>query len=229
MSWHYLATNQYGSVSGWGTNNVNEYIITQNQIDNAQMMWSFFRNQGYSEQATAAIIGNAMWESLINPGQFEYGSNMSDWSSYGLGLLMWTPKSKIKNYADSVGGDVYSGDLQCRFYLENETPGWNMYRGLTQYPNYPYIMTPGEFKLSTQSPSYLAEVFGCNYEGGTYSRVRSTNSDYWYNYFTGTPPGPGPEPGGGGLGAWFAIFKLQKQRRSSGLIVPKPGPNKWYF
>ena len=193
MAWHYLETNKYGSVSGWGTNQYDAYVITQNQIDNATMMWNFFRNAGYTEQATAAIIGNAMWESLINPAQYEYGSNMSDFSSYGLGLLMWTPKSKIRNYAQQVGGNMYDGNLQCQFYLSDESSGWNMHRGLTQYPNYPYVITPSEFKVSTQTPTYLGEAFGCNYEGGTYSRYRGGNANYWYEYFTGTPPTP-PDP-----------------------------------
>ena len=192
MAWHYLATNQYGSVSGWGTNQYDAYVITQNQIDNATMMWNFFRSHGYTEEATSAIIGNCMWESLIKHGQYEYGSSMTDFSVYGLGLLMWTPKSKIRDYAQSVGGDMYNGDIQCNFYLSDEQRGWNMYRGLTQYPNYPYVVTPEQFKVSTQSPSYLAEVFGCNYEGGTYSRYRGGNSEYWYEYFHGTPPTPPP-------------------------------------
>lgn len=193
MAWHYLATNQYGSVSGWGTNKYDEYIITQNQIDNANMMWSFFRNQGYTEKATAAIIGNAMWESLINPGQYEYGTNMNDFDHYGLGLLMWTPKSKIRNYANQVGGNMYDGDLQCQFYLTDESGGWNMYRGLYQYPNYPYVMTPEQFKISELSPTYLAEVFGCNYEGGGYNAYRGKNAEYWYQQLHGTGPTP-PDP-----------------------------------
>lgn len=194
MSWHYLATNQYGSVSGWGTNKYNEYIITQNQVDNAHMMWDFFRSRGYSEQATSAILGNAMWESLLNPGQYEYYTSMTDFSVYGLGLLMWTPKSKIRDYAQQVGGDMYDGDLQCRFYLANESDGWNMYRGLTQYPRYPYLMTPEEFKVSTQDITYLAEVFGCNYEGGGYDAYRGRNAVYWYEQLHGEVPPEPPEP-----------------------------------
>lgn len=196
MAWHYLATNQYGSVSGWGTNQYDAYVITQNQIDNATMMWNFFRYHGYTEEATSAIIGNCMWESLINPGQYEYGSSMTDFDHYGLGLLMWTPKSKIRDYALQYGGDMYDGNLQCEFYLvdEQRAGAWNMNRGLYSYPNYPYVMTAAEFRNSTQTPRYLAEVFGCNYEGGTYSTYRGGNAEYWYEYFHGTPPTPPVPP-----------------------------------
>lgn len=214
MAWSYLATNQYGSVSGWGTNQYDSYVITQNQIDNATMMWNFFRNQGYTEQATAAMIGNAMWESLINPGQYEYGSSMTDFNHYGLGLYMWTPKYKIRDYATSIGGNMYDGDVQCQFYLANESDGWKTDRGLTQYPNYPYNMTPAQFKVSQLTPNYLAEVFGCNYEGGTYSSYRGGNADYWYNYFSGTPPTP-PTPGGDTPDEVLYLMIL-RNRRSEG-------------
>lgn len=220
MAWHYLESNQYGSVSGWGTNQYDAYIITQNQIDNAREMWNFFRNNGYTEQATAAIIGNAMWESLINPAQYEYGTNMQDFSHYGLGLLMWTPKSKIRNYANQVGGNMYDGNLQCQYYLSNETAGWNMYRGLTQYPGYPYVMTPEQFKISTLTPSYLGEVFGCNYEGGTYSSYRGGNATYWYDYFAGTPPTPTPTED---ISLWFGVFNVLKRRNSAFYASSKRG------
>ena len=218
MAWHYLETNQYGSQTGWGTDDVDSYIITQNQIDNASEMWNYFRYRGYSEQATAAIIGNAMHESLLNPAQYEYYTSMTDFSVYGLGLLMWTPKSKIRNYANSVGGNMYDGNLQCNFYIQNESEGWDMYRGLTQYPRYPYIVTPAEFKVSTADVTYLAEVFGCNYEGGNYDTKRGRNSVYWYEYFTGTPPQP-PEPPVSGGGAWFGVFHVVNKRNRHNPLV----------
>lgn len=207
MAWHYEITNRYGSQTGWGTNEYDNYIITQNQIDNATEMWNFFRTAGYTEQATAAIIGNAMWESLINPAQYEYYTDMNNFDVYGMGLLMWTPKRKIRDYAANQMGDMYDGYLQCQFYLEDvqRVGAWNMYRGLNSYPNYPYIMTADEFKNSTQSASYLGEVFGCNYEGGTYSHYRGDNSNYWFNYFSGTPPTP-PTPPSGLDPAWAAVL-----------------------
>ncbi len=211
MPWHYLETNRYGSQTGWGTNQYDQYVITQNQIDNATEMWNFFRTAGYTEQATAAIIGNCMWESLINPAQYEYYTDMNNWNVYGMGLLMWTPKSKIRDYAQQQMGNMYDGTLQCNFYLSNESAGWNMYRGLNQYPNYPYIVTPEEFRISTQTPEYLGEVFGCNYEGGTYSSYRGGNSRYWYDYFSGTPPVPPTPPSAGS--AWFGVFHMLQKRK----------------
>lgn len=189
-------------------------------------MWNFFRTAGYTEQATSAIIGNVMWESLINPAQYEYYTDMNNWNVYGMGLMMWTPKRKIRDYASAQMGDMYSGDLQCRFYLDNESTGWEMYRGLTQYPNYPYIMTPAEFKVSTQTPEYLAEVFGCNYEGGTYSSYRGGNARYWYNYFQGTPPVP-PEPPSSGTAAWFAVFKMLQRRKQQSLLYNRRNKGWW--
>lgn len=183
MAWHYIDT-----ASPVWTN----YAPNSNtdQIDNATEIWNYFRSLGYSEQATAGILGNAQYESTLNPAQWEYGGYVGNLSA-GYGLFQWTPASRYVNlYCNTYGYSRLLGSHQVE-WVETQTIGgldgdqWN---GVVA----PY--TWAEFKVSIYTPTDLAYAFCRNWERGGWNTMRATNAEYWYNYFTGSPPPQPPDP-----------------------------------
>ena len=212
MSWHYIDTASQVWTHDAASSN-------SQQIDNATEMWNYFRSLNYSEEATAAIIGNAQHESALNPAQWQYGGyvgNMND----GYGLFQWDDASKyITTYCGTYGYDRTDGYYQCQ-WVETQTIGgllgdqWIPVPGV--YPN-----TWNDFKISTDPPGDLAIVFAREWERGnwwgTAGQNRRDNSEYWYQYFTGTPPTP-PTPPGDGAALWFGVFKILAKKKQQQII-----------
>lgn len=213
MSWHYIDT----ASAVW------THVASQSnqlQIDNATEMWNYFRSLNYSEQATAAIMGNAQHESALNPAQWQYGGYVGDMQD-GYGLFQWDDASRyITTYCGHYGYDRTDGYYQC-VWVETQTIG-----GLEGNQ---WIPKPGvnpaswdDFKISTMSPADLAYTFCRNWERGNWEQRRADNAQYWYQYFTGTPPAPPtPTPGDDSYAAWFAVFKLLAKRRTQVYIYSK--------
>lgn len=213
MSWHYVDT----------ASQVWTHVASQSnqlQIDNATEMWNYFRSLNYSEQATAAIMGNAQHESALNPAQWQYGGYVGDMQD-GYGLFQWDDASRyITTYCGHYGYDRTDGYYQC-VWVETQTIG-----GLEGNQ---WIPKPGvnpaswdDFKISTMSPADLAYTFCRNWERGSWEQRRADNAQYWYQYFTGTPPTPPtPTPGDDSYAAWFAVFKVLAKRRTQVYIYSK--------
>ena len=207
MSWHYIDTASQVWTHAAASSN-------SQQIDNATEMWNYFRNLNYSEQATAAIIGKAQHESALNPAQWQYGGYVGDMQD-GYGLFQWDDASRYINvYCGHYGYDRTNGYYQCE-WVETQTIG-----GLegNQWIPVPGV-TPSswdDFKISTDPPGDLAITFARNWERGnwwgTAGQNRRGNAEYWYQYFTGTPPQP-PTPPGSGEALWFAVFKLISKKK----------------
>lgn len=214
MAWHYIDTasgSAFGSPLAQNSN--------QNQIDNATEIWAFFRNRGYSEQATAALIGNAQHESYLNPAQWQVSVG-STTGAYG--LWQWDPTTRYVNlYCGTYGYDRTNGYYQC-LWVDTQTIGgldgnqWNGKVAPTSWE---------DWKQSTSAPADLAYSFCRNWERGKWEERRATNATYWYEYFTGvTPPPPTPDPGDSSYAAWFAVFRtLMKRRKQNNIIIKKGG------
>lgn len=214
MAWHYIDTasgSAFGSPLAQNSN--------QNQIDNATEIWAFFRNRGYSEQATAALIGNAQHESYLNPAQWQVSVG-STTGAYG--LWQWDPTTRYVNlYCGTYGYDRTNGYYQC-LWVDTQTIGgldgnqWNGRVAPTSWE---------DWKQSTSAPADLAYSFCRNWERGEWVERRATNATYWYEYFTGvTPPPPTPDPGDSSYAAWFAVFRtLMKRRKQNNIIIKKGG------
>lgn len=211
MSWHYIDTaSQVWSHSAASSN--------QDQIDNATEMWNYFRSLNYSEQATAAIMGNAQHESALNPAQWQYGSYVGN-RNMGYGLFQWDPAERYWDlYCGTYGYDRTNGYYQCE-WVETQTIGGldgNQWNGKVA----PLVWD--DFKISTNSPADLAYAFCRNWERGNWEQRRADNAQYWYQYFTGTPPTPPtPTPGDDYFGAWFAVFRILAKRRTQVYIYSK--------
>ena len=163
------------------------------QENNVNIIAAYFRGQGWTDNAIAAMLGNMQVESYINPGQFEIGHNYS--ASYGFGLVQWTPRTKFSDWAGADWRTNYDKQIQrIQYELQNGLQ-WT----------YNVAMTFAQFSVSTDSVDYLTEVFCRNYENPldwTASiSIRRTNANNWYTYLGNTPT-PGNLP------IWL-LFKLR--------------------
>lgn len=74
--------------------------------DIAQAVWSFFRNRGYSEAATAGIMGNLHAESGMDPTRLQnghhYAAGIAQWERYDKQSGRW---KNLYDYAASKGRD----------------------------------------------------------------------------------------------------------------------------
>ena len=205
MSWHYIDTASQVWPHAAASSN-------SQQIDNATEMWNYFRTLNYSEQATAAIIGNAQHESALNPAQWQYGGYVGN-PNDGYGLFQWDPSTRYtQTYCGYYGYNRTDGSKQCE-WVETQTIGgiegnqWIAKPGVTP-------ASWSDFKISTMSPADLAYAFCRNWERGNWVTERADNAQYWYQYFTGTPPTPPtPDPGDNSYAAWFAVFKIMAKKK----------------
>lgn len=201
MAWHYVDTNQQVWSRDADQSN-------QQQIDNATEMWNFFRGLNYSEQATAAIMGNAHHESTLNPAQWQVGTPVGNTGAGGYGLFQWDPATRYYQlYCGTYGYDRTNGYYQC-LWVDTQTIGGldgNQWIGRVNPTSWE------AFKVSTLSVDTLTEAFCKNWERGNWSEQnayinRLANANYWYNYFTGTTPTPPtPTPTGRKLPLMFYL------------------------
>lgn len=174
--WEYIWTNQYGLFSTAQTQN-NVYIVTR-----------YFREQGWTDNAIAAMCGNMWAESYVNPAQWE-GSGPIGSFSHGFGLVQWTPRTKYSNWVQSMGGD-WEDDYDWELFRIT----WEMQNGEQWIPVYDFdYMSFWEFSKSTEGLDYLTEAFLMSYErpGDPYAtldtRIRDATTCWnWIN--GGVPP-----------------------------------------
>lgn len=152
------------------------------QENNVTIIAQYFRAQGWTDNAIAALCGNMEIESYLNPGQFELGRNYS--ASYGFGLVQWTPRTKFSDWAGADWRTNYDKQLQRIVY--------EMQNGLQWIPVSAYnYMTFYEFSQSTATPEYLVMAFEYSYERGTpFQAQREAAARRWYTFITGVPPAP---------------------------------------
>ena len=177
------------------THSSNEYLSMSEMIDNAQYIINYFQGIGWTDNAIAGMLGNMQRESTINPGLWQ---NMDEGNtSLGLGLVQWTPASKLINWCDTWGLDYLSLEAQCkRIYYELEN-------GIQYYPTDDYPETFEEYTKSTKSVEYLTTAFLKNYERAGVEALdeRIDNAEYWAYYIEHwVPPDDEDDEGGGGGG-----------------------------
>ena len=196
MSWHYLITDNYG----WTTD------YSQAQTDNVIEIWNtLVTENGWTENAAAAVIGNFHVESLLNPGQWEVGFNYD--FQHGTGLGQWTPATKISSYVCSSDKDAMADGAKQMLYLLSHPDQYKLYYlnpdGTSNYYNesgLPYITNMDDFSHSNASIDDLTKVWAITWErpGSTYynsSKARRiTCANNWYNIMHGSPPVPPTPP-----------------------------------
>lgn len=156
----------------------NRYLSIDEMTVNAQEIMNQLTSRGWTKNAVAGMLGNMQTESTINPGVWE---SLSPNVNNGYGLVQWTPATKLISWAESEGLDYTSGDAQLQ-RIDWEIANNQQWIATSQYP-----MSFQEFKVSTLTPEYLAQVFIRNYERprNPNQPIRSTQARYWYDNLEG--------------------------------------------
>lgn len=148
---------------------------SQDQINNASYIYSYFTSHGWTSQSVAGMLGNITSESGIRPDVWESGNHQ------GYGLVQWTPPTAMQNWCSSNGYGYQTLEGQCA-YIQ-----YQMTHGLQFYPSKYYSMTADEYMKSQESAYTLGLVFLANFErpANPYQYDRGNQAEYWYNYFVG--------------------------------------------
>jgi len=170
----------------------NRYLSMDEMKINAEYIMGYFLSKGWTKNAVAGMLGNMQTESTINPGIWQSmdAGNMS----MGYGLVQWTPASKYINWAQGNGKDYTHIDSQLA-RIDYEIDNGIQWISTSAYP-----LSFQEFRVSNETPEYLAQAFIRNYErpADQTQPVRSTQARYWYDNTTGE--------GGGGVGGSTPAF-----------------------
>lgn len=186
-NWDYTITTEYQTHYSYNQNawNVKDYLDSVG---------------GFTPGSIIGIVANMEHESYINPGQQEHGYGGS--TSRGYGLVQWTPGTKIINYANSVGGNWYDGDVQMDFLMVNAPASW--------IENEPYSWE--DFK--NISDIYTAtRVFFRNFERGTWHNVMFDYATYWYGVLYGGEPPEPPTPIPGNISLLMLAGRKRRLRK----------------
>ena len=213
-------------ISGWST-----YAKeSQEAQDNGMEFLSILMSLGFTKEACAGIWGNVGHEGGYNPWMWEGNVPLAvnDWRlsdpdemrRHGYGLFQYTPAKKYlwdstcqsftgfsPNYSNQAGtpndgsAQVYAMDYLARNgdYFIN--------------PYHPFNLTYNDYKASTQSPEYLAEVWMWNYErpnaqaGQSSLPDRKADARYWYDLWGGVVPPVPPTPTGSSKFKWWLYLR----------------------
>lgn len=182
----YTPTGEWITKVGHGT----EYYLSEMEMkNNVEIIWSYFKAQGWTANAVAGLCGNMEQESTFNPGLEETGSTSDGW-----GLVQWTPfsdLSKVLNVLYNTASDWSNGTKQLSaLYAEYQESTGSASRGIEpqwyeSFPSVPsaYKMKWKEWALSTETPEYLCMVFQYCYERpATIHTERQAMARKWYEY-----------------------------------------------
>lgn len=172
----------------------NRYLSMSEMQNNADIMYAFFSEKGWTVNAISAMFGNMQTESTLNPGIWE---NLDPFVG-GYGLVQWTPYTHYSDWAGDGWQDNGQKEMERIIYeLENHL----QWISTSLYP-----MTFREFSQSDKPPAYLAQAFLYNYERPTVKPqpARSKQAESWYEYLVGHPPAKQ-------IPIWL-LFKIKERR-----------------
>lgn len=149
--------------------------------ENKKAIWNYFKASGYSDEATAGIMGNMYAESGFKPGASEIGGA-------GYGLVQWTTqgyKTALKNYAAQQGKETSDLKLQLDFLCIQQLPTfkWSV-RGTTYFKDTEELKKSNSVTKVTEAFMNCFERCNTSYVSCTVER-RSQYSMKVYNQFRG--------------------------------------------
>lgn len=144
--------NNYGE---WAAHYTNAYgTMSEAEIrNNVYILARYFREQGWTDNAIAAMAGNMWVESYVNPGQWEGTAPVGSTYS-GFGLVQWTPRTKYSEWAGAVWNYDWDFQLYRITYELNNGMQW-INVGFGSF---------WQFAHSTDGLDYLTEAFVRSYE-----------------------------------------------------------------
>lgn len=173
----------YGSFFG-STFESSGTLTDEQKKANALYIYRFLKNESWSTNAIAAIIGNMEAESGLNPGRWQ-SDNVGN-TAAGYGLVQWTPATKYIDWCEAKGYEdashMDSGLNRILFEVWNDLQ-WIQ----TEAYNYSF----SDFTKSTENAGALAIAFLLNYErpadqGAAVQEYRSELASNWYTYLIGS-------------------------------------------
>ena len=146
---------------------------------NATYIYNYFKSRGWTKNAICAMLGNMQRESTINPGLWQ---NLDAGNtSLGLGLVQWTPATKLINWCNDNNLSYTNITAQCQriIYELNNNLQW------IATSNYPETFK--QFTKSTKSINYLTYAFLKNYEraGVEAANQRVQHANHWFSTLSG--------------------------------------------
>ncbi|HDT7999986.1 TPA: peptidoglycan DD-metalloendopeptidase family protein [Enterococcus faecalis] len=170
--------------SGTGGDGGTPPELSTEKEKNAWAVWQFLKSKGYSEQATAGILGNMEQESGIMPDIDEGGGGP------GYGLVQWTSpvagesgRAYVQRLLAQAG---ISGDYR-NINTQLQLLDWHMHNG--QYiPTSAYPYSVAQFKALTDIGT-ATMAFEANFERPAVTHPeRIDMAIYWYNKLHGLQP-----------------------------------------
>ena len=164
----------------------NRYLSMSEMQNNAEIVYRYLVNKGFTVNAISAMLGNMQTESTINAGIWE---NLDESMPLNLGcsLVGWTPATKYLNWCTERGlqwDNLYSALDRIVWEFENGEQWLSSNGG--------YSMKQSDFKTSTADIEYLANVFLYQYENPAVlpQPARAEQAMYWYNFCMNLPNNP---------------------------------------
>ncbi|EKZ0482751.1 peptidoglycan DD-metalloendopeptidase family protein [Enterococcus faecalis] len=173
-----------GDGSGGNDGDVPPELTTEKE-KNAWAVWQFLKSKGYSEQASAGILGNMDQESGIMPDIDEGGGGP------GYGLVQWTSPiagESGRAYVQRLLGQAgISGDYR-NITTQLKLLDWHMHNG--QYiPSAAYPYSVAQFKALTDIGT-ATMAFEANFERPAVTHPeRIPMAQYWYELLHNLKPG----------------------------------------
>ena len=155
----------------------NRYLSTAEMQNNALIVKAYLAEKGWSLNAIAGLLGNMESESTINPGIWQSLIEGSGGGG-GYGLVQWTPWTNYTNWADSHGYSWDDGNAQLK-WIDEETVSFGQW-----IPTSSYNFSFNNFKVSLESPEYLASAFLKNFEraGVEVEEERRSQARTWFTF-----------------------------------------------
>lgn len=201
--WLELWRYENGATSNWIKGNY--WLNTSEMQNNALIIFREMITRGWTVNSIAGMLGNMQVESSINPGIWQ---DLNPNPRLGWGLVQWTPSTNFTDWAQANGYANDDGDAQLK-WIDEVTTTVGQWIPTAAYPE-----TFSQFKVSTQSPEYLADCFLKNFERpeNINQPIRQTYARYWYDWWEGSPvppPNPKPEPDWKpSMPIWFALKRF---------------------
>lgn len=145
-----------------GTINSTRPLTEEEALNNCRVFWSYFKGKGWSLNAVSGILGNAWYESTVNPNRWQ---GDDPWHQppdrWGFGLVQWTPYTKIISWLEERVGlnDVSKfGQAEC------DRIQWEMENNQQWIATSAYPESFREYSTTTKDPYTCAIEFLANYE-----------------------------------------------------------------
>ena len=170
------------------------YLPQEKRNENAELIYQYLSNLGWTKNAIAGILGNMDVESTMNPALIEgRGTHtlidnfrcLEIGGTIGVGLVQWTGNTdtppagqKLASFAIRYNMQWFDGECQC-YRLERECATNIQFDPGTVDGVYYDWQT---YIASTETPEQLAKVWQFQYErGGTDTQTRQQKARYYYN------------------------------------------------